>query len=128
MEALNKPLEKAIRAAHIDNRPWQQELSRFLLNYRSAPHSSTKIPQAQLLCKREIIGKLPVKKTKQTLSRHKEANKNKNKTKGKLVNMPINVDTQRNLVLHWVMKFLSYKIKITTLALLFAQHQTKLYK
>lgn len=26
VEAFNKPLEKAIRAAHVENRPWQQEL------------------------------------------------------------------------------------------------------
>ena len=32
-EAFMKPLGKAIKTAHLENRPWQQELSKFLLNY-----------------------------------------------------------------------------------------------
>ena len=43
VEAFNKPLEKAIRAAHVENRPWQQEVYKFLLSYRSTPHSTTKV-------------------------------------------------------------------------------------
>ena len=60
VESFNKPLEKAIRTAYIERRPWQQELAKFLLNYRSSPHSTTKVPPAELLFNRPISGKLPV--------------------------------------------------------------------
>ncbi len=33
-ERFMQPLGKALKTAHIENRPWQQELSRFLLLYR----------------------------------------------------------------------------------------------
>ena len=44
VEAFMKPLGKAIKTAHLERRPWQQELSRFLLTCRSTPHSTTKVP------------------------------------------------------------------------------------
>ena len=78
-----KPLGKAIKTAHLENRPWQQQLSKFiLLNYRSTSHSTTKIPPAQLLHNRQIRGKLPtlIRKFK-VLNRHQEARKNDEKAK-----------------------------------------------
>ena len=41
VKAFNQSLEKAIRAAWIEKRPWQQELSKFLLNYHGTPYSTT---------------------------------------------------------------------------------------
>ena len=37
VEAFMKPLGKAIRTAILEGRPWKQELSKFLLAYRSTP-------------------------------------------------------------------------------------------
>ena len=53
-EAFMKPLGKAIKTATLKHRPWQQELSKFLLHYRSTPHSTTKVPPAQLLYNRKL--------------------------------------------------------------------------
>ena len=81
-EAFMKPLGKAIKTAHLENRPWQQELSKFLLNYRSTPHSTTKIPPAQLLYNRQIRGKLPTLTRKfKVVNRHQEARTNEEKAK-----------------------------------------------
>ncbi len=43
-ERFMQPLGKALKTAHIENRPWQQELSRFLLLYRTTPYTSTNVP------------------------------------------------------------------------------------
>ena len=75
-EAFMKPLGKFLRAAQVEHRPWQQQLSKFLLNYRQTPHSVTKIPPAQLLFNRNIQGKLPTIKSKLAVNRHKEAKHN----------------------------------------------------
>ena len=78
VEAFMKPLGKAIKTAHLERRPGQQELSRFLLNYRLTPHSTTNVPPAQLFYNREMRGKLP------SLPRnHKEAKENQIKAKDK---------------------------------------------
>ena len=83
-ESFNKPLEKAIRAAHIDRRPWQQELAKFLLNYRSTPHSTTKVPPAAMLFNRQIKGKLPVLQNRmKVVDRHHEARNNQQASKQK---------------------------------------------
>ena len=83
-EAFNKPLEKAIRAAWIEKRPWQQELSKFLLNNRATPHSTTKVPPAELLYNRKIKGKLPdLPRKVKVVNRHKEAKENQETKKEK---------------------------------------------
>ena len=77
VEAFMKPLGKAIRTANVEGRPWRQELSKFLLTYRSTPHSTTKIPPAQLLYNREIRGKLPsLPRNSKVIDRHTEARQN----------------------------------------------------
>ena len=77
VEAFMKPLGKAIRTAHLEGRPWKQELSKFFLTYRSTPHSTTKVPPAQLLYNREIHGKLPtLPHNSKIVNRHREARQN----------------------------------------------------
>ena len=77
VEAFNKPLIKAIKAAHVENRPWQQEVYKFLLTYRSTPHSTTNVPPSQLLFNRQIRGTLPTLPRKHHLiDRHAEAHDN----------------------------------------------------
>ena len=86
-EAFMKPLGKAIRTAHLEKRPWQQELPKFLLNYRATPHSTTKVPPAELLYNREIRGKSPaLPRSAKVTIRHPEAkdNQEKEKRKGKM--------------------------------------------
>ena len=84
VEAFMKPLGKAIKTAHLERRPWQQELSRFLLAYRSTPHSTTKVPPAQLLYNREMRGKLPsLPRNHKIINRHREAKENQIKAKDK---------------------------------------------
>ena len=43
-EKIMQPLRKAIKTAHAQERPWKQELNRFLLQYRTAPHTTPKTP------------------------------------------------------------------------------------
>ncbi len=77
VEAFMKPLGKAIRTANVEGRPWGQELFKFLLTYRSTPHSTTKIPPAQLLYNQEIRGKLPsLPRNSKVIDRHNEARLN----------------------------------------------------
>ena len=84
VEAFMKSLGKAIKTAHLERRPWQQELSRFLLTYRSTPHSTTKVPPAQLLYNREMRGKLPLlPRNHKVINRHREAEENQIKAKDK---------------------------------------------
>ena len=79
VEAFMKPLGKT---AHLERRPWQQELSRFLLTYRSTPHSTTKVPPAQLLYNREMRGKLPsLPRNHKIVNHHREAKENQIKAK-----------------------------------------------
>ena len=83
-EAFMKPLGKAICTAVLENRKWKQELYRFLLNYRTTPHSTTKIPPAQLLSNRIVKGRLPLLPTKSCpVDRHDEARINDEKSKKK---------------------------------------------
>ena len=71
-----QPLCKALKTAHIENRPWQQELSSFLLLYRTTPHTSTNVPPAALLFNRTVRGKLPLLNKRNIVNRHKTAKKN----------------------------------------------------
>ncbi len=72
VEQFMQPLGKALNTAKLDGRPWRQELQRFLLYYRTTPHSTTGVPPAELMFKRTVRGKLPVLK-KRIVRRHSEA-------------------------------------------------------
>ena len=58
-ESFMKPLTKAIRSAHAEGRSWMKCLYKFLLNYRTTPHSTTGCPPAELLFNRKVRNKLP---------------------------------------------------------------------
>ncbi len=75
-ERFMQPLGKALKTAHIENRPWQQELSRFRLLYRTTPHTSTNVSPAELLFNRTVRGKLPLLNKRNIVNRHKTAKKN----------------------------------------------------
>ena len=59
VERFNQPLEKIIRAAHIEGKNWRQELYKFLLTYRATPHAVTGIAPCQLMFGRELRTKVP---------------------------------------------------------------------
>jgi hypothetical protein len=66
-ESVMKPLGKVIKTSMLVGKNWRQELQRFLLNYRSTPHATTKIPPCELLFNRKVQGSLP------ELSKHKRS-------------------------------------------------------
>ena len=59
VEAFNKPLMKAIRAARIEKKNWKQELQKFLRQYRSTPHPSTGFSPHRLLFGRDPVTRMP---------------------------------------------------------------------
>jgi hypothetical protein len=59
VEVFNKPLMKAIRAAHVQGLPWQRQLQTFLQAYRITSHCTTKVAPFTLLFGREPVTKLP---------------------------------------------------------------------
>jgi hypothetical protein len=54
-----KPIGKLLKTAEIEGKNWKQELQRFLLQYRSTPHQTTKVAPCELLFNRQIRGYLP---------------------------------------------------------------------
>jgi transposase InsO family protein len=68
-ERFMQPLGKALKTAQFQGPLWQQELNRFLLQYRTAPHSTIGVPPSELLFNRTVKGKLPI------LNKHNVVNK-----------------------------------------------------
>ena len=48
-----------MQIAHNKRRDWQKEMQKFLLGYRSTPHSTTGVSPVKLLFGRKIRSKLP---------------------------------------------------------------------
>ena len=79
VERFMQPLSKALTTAIVEGKKWQQELYRFLLQYRTTPHGTTKVPPSELLINRTVRGALPSLKLCIILNRHQEANENEQK-------------------------------------------------
>ena len=58
-ESFNKPLMKSIRAAHLEGKNCCQEMHKFLRQYQSTPHPSTKFAPFHLLFGRSPRTKFP---------------------------------------------------------------------
>ena len=58
VELFMQPLAKALTTAIVEGKKWQQELCRFLLQYRTTPHST--VPPSELLFNRTVRGALPI--------------------------------------------------------------------
>ena len=80
VERFNQPLEKVLQTAVVEGKVWRQELTRFLLQYRTTPHCTTKVAPSELLFNRKIRGKLPEISKKIVVDRHKEACENEAKS------------------------------------------------
>ena len=76
VERFMQPLRKALQTARLEGRVWKQDLNRFLLQYRTTPHSTTKVPPCELLFNRTVKGKLPTLLKEKVKDRHKEARDN----------------------------------------------------
>ena len=59
VERQNRSPLKSIRAAHAEGKDWREELNKFLLEYRSTPHSTTGRSAAELLFKQKLSTKMP---------------------------------------------------------------------
>ena len=59
VERFMAPLMKAIRAAHVEQRSWKQELYTFLRQYRAMPHCTTGVSPSEALNQRQMRVTLP---------------------------------------------------------------------
>ena len=59
VERQNRTLLKTMKIANVEGKNWRVELTRYLLTYRSTPHSVTGATPAYLMFRREIRTKLP---------------------------------------------------------------------
>ena len=59
VERQNRTLLKSLKVAHVENKKWKDELNKFVLAYRTTPHSSTGVSPAFMMFERELKTKLP---------------------------------------------------------------------
>ena len=59
VERQNRSLLKAMRATQAEKKDWRSELNKYLLAYRSTPHTMTGTSPAELLYGRKLSTKLP---------------------------------------------------------------------
>ncbi len=76
VESFMKPLNKAIRTAHAQGQVWKKELPKFLLNYRTTPHTTTQVAPAQLLFNRVVNNGIPTTPNLPPVSIHDHAKPN----------------------------------------------------
>ena len=81
VERFNQPLGRTLTTAKREGKVWQQELNRFLLQYRTTLHATTKVPPAELLFNRVVNGKPPTLTKKPIVDRHREAKENEQSRK-----------------------------------------------
>ena len=59
VERQNRSLMKRIRIAQAESLDWKQEIRKYLMAYRTKPHSVTGVSPAELLFKRKLRTKIP---------------------------------------------------------------------
>eukprot|EP00105_Crassostrea_gigas_P012666 XP_011428727.1 PREDICTED: uncharacterized protein LOC105329234 [Crassostrea gigas] len=59
VERQNKTLLKAIRTAHVEEKDWRKELSKFLSAYRNTPHTVTGVAPNKLIFRYPVKTKIP---------------------------------------------------------------------
>ena len=80
VERFNQPMEKALQTSHLDGTVWRQEINCFLIQYRTTPHSVTKVAPCELLSNCQDRGKLPSIQRKIAIDRHAEEKENEAKS------------------------------------------------
>ncbi|KAK3097548.1 hypothetical protein FSP39_010680 [Pinctada imbricata] len=59
VERQNRSLSKRIRIAQSESKDWKKELRKYLVAYRTTPHTTTGVSPSQMMFKRKIRTKLP---------------------------------------------------------------------
>ena len=59
VERQNKPLLKRMKIAQAEGKEWKKEIRKYLVTYRSTPHTTTDVSSAELLFGRKMRTKLP---------------------------------------------------------------------
>ena len=80
VERFNRSLSKMLQTADTEGKVWREELYRFLLQYRTTPHSTTKVAPCELLFNRSVRGKFPSLEKKLVINKHREAQENEKKS------------------------------------------------
>lgn len=68
VERQNKSLLKRMRKAQAEGKEWKKELRKYLVAYRSTPHTTTDVSPAELLFGRKMRTKLPDLREESTAS------------------------------------------------------------
>ncbi|KAL8561709.1 hypothetical protein ACOMHN_025993 [Nucella lapillus] len=58
-ERLMRTIKKRIKAATAQQKNWKQEMYRFLLDYRTTPHTTTRVAPATAIIDRAVKNRLP---------------------------------------------------------------------
>ena len=70
-ERFNRTLGKAIKCAHVQGKNWKDELDKFLLEYRSTPHSVTQSAPSDIIFSGKFKSGIPTLQEKQQKNYHK---------------------------------------------------------
>lgn len=117
VEHQNRSIMKHVRIAHSQNIDWKADLQRYLVMYRSTPHSTTGVSPAELLYNRPIITKLP----QLTDMRDPDLEIAMRKVKKKAKSIPTGNVAQLNLIFRSETKFLCNKIGLTNFRHIFVR-------
>ena len=97
-------VKKVIKIVLMEQKPWQEELSKYLRNYRATPHCSTGQIPATVLFSRQMQTKIPAFRTdiqKQVVIRERD-NEAKRKMKtysdNKAYGMPFLIRTGETVI------------------------------
>ena len=71
VERFNRTLGKAIKCAHVQGKTWKDELDKFLLEYRSTPHSVTQCAPSEIMFSHNFKTDIPKFQEKQKKNHHK---------------------------------------------------------
>ena len=80
-ESFMKLLGKLIHTSYVEGKNWNHELHKFLLQYRTTLHATTKVTLCELLFNRKVKGQLPQLTKTRVIDKHKFAKENINARK-----------------------------------------------
>ena len=75
-EKFMSSLKKIATAAFIEKKDWKRETYKFLFSYRNSPHSTTKVPPAEMMFQRKLRHLIPTISPDIDLNLHKEVDNN----------------------------------------------------